>query len=583
MVAGPDIDGRRAGAKEEPEMEAGYWERLANRRAIGRRKMLGLMGSGLTGAALLAACGGDDADDSSTGSDEDGSAQGQPRFTPSEGTAQPGGRMRELQTRTTASFHVYSDLAEGWYLSGKHVYDRLLTAREDERRYRLEAAETVETPDPLTVRFKLKPSVYHDIAPVNGRAVTAADVVACMNFVRDLPRAFNKTFHTQVMESVEAPDNSTVVFHLKKPAAYLFGQALLGDGNGHSIVPPETFDNLTTARPIGSGPFTIDVQQLNVDYVYKKNPKFREASKGIPHVDEWEMKIITDPIAAEAAFRADQLDKIHTSSTTADGLVRDMGSRVRHFRQPGLYVGGFHMNMTKGLPWEDERVREAFWRLTNRQQVVDLALAGYGELPPGLLPVSLTAYQVEAEETDSYQQEDVAKARQLLTAANYDPSRRTNFLVGAGGASEVAQVLQQQFRRGGVETDIDTAQGGLAQLFQRWLANDFEVFFTSSPNGTDPGNTVRLQHSLSWTPSFKGFALMDPALDALIERSEQALDQAENERLVKEIQLTCIKRFTPVRNLYNALDNDVLHLRVQNWELVRAEPIIQTDAWLKQS
>ena len=42
---------------------------------------------------------------------------------------------------------------------------------------------------------------------------------------------------------------------------------------------------------------------------------------------------------------------------------------------------------------KDVRVREAFKRLTNRQQMVDLAYAGEAVLPTGLVPASLKPYQ----------------------------------------------------------------------------------------------------------------------------------------------------------------------------------------------
>ena len=558
-------------------MASNYWHSTLKRRTLDRRRMLGLIGGGLGATALAAACGSDDKQDAPSGKATLG------EFTPSVGSPQPGGRLLG-QTVTLANFNPVEPFGGG--LAASHVYDRPLTSREDTRRYVLEAMETIETPDPVTVIMKLKPGMtYHDFAPVNGRAVKASDIVATQQYVLDLPSAFDKTFQRDYVSKVEAPDDRTVIFRLKKPNAYLFSVSGLGNGSSQVILPPETFDNLATAKQIGSGPYFLDSAQLNGTYLYKRFPRYHQAAKNLPYIAEKEYRTINDSAAQEASFRSGQTDIWTTATPTQIATVpREMGDKMRLFKLPAFNGRAFQLNMDRGFPWQtDVRVREAFWRLINRKQVLDLAESGEGVVPTGVLPVSLAEYQLDAKDTDSYFAEDVAKAKQLLSASGFDLNKDWQFFAGAVFVqSEVAQVLQQLFARAGIKTHVETV-GATSQAYQRWSVNDWEIQISAPPGGDTPAQQLRNQHTKGWSDVYRRFALMDPQIDALIEKSEETVDHQENVRLVKQVQLEVIKKFTSHYLLHTPNSNTMLQERVQNYELTLASPVYRHDMWLRQS
>ena len=71
-------------------------------------------------------------------------------------------------------------------------------------------------------------------------------------------------------------------------------------------------------------------------------------------------------------------------------------------------------------------------------------------------------------------------------------------------------------------------------------------------------------------------------VDALIEKSEAVINFEENQKMVKDIQMLCIQKFSSSYQLVTPNVNVFLSARVQNHELTQVSPVYWHDTWLKQ-
>ena len=107
--------------------------------------------------------------------------------------------------------------------------------------------------------------------------------------------------------------------------------------------------------------------------------------------------------------------------------------------------------------------------------------------------------------------------------------------------------------------------------FQDWLPNymgqrKYQVVIEQSPCDETPGRTIRFLHSTT-TNQNSGFGLHDPMIDALIEKSEEPLDLQENIKLVKQIQIEALKKYSSSRMVLMPDTLMFTDARLQNWSV----------------
>jgi peptide/nickel transport system substrate-binding protein len=409
---------------------ASYWDRFTRDRITRRRALqMAALGAASAGAIAVVGCGGDDDDDG----EETPSGGRTPGTTPSGGGAiKRGGVVRgTLPLITGKDPHPAASFIP--HAVGSYTYSRLMRFKtvegvlpaEDRYRAVPELAESFEHPDETTYIFKINGNAkMHNVPPLNGRKVTATDVV--QSYARYSEKSPNKANLNDVIDTLEAStDDTQVTIKLKAP----FGLFLerIASYQDLWIVPKELVDaNLTEERPAGSGPFLFDVFEPGVKIAWKRNPDyFEQGADGqpLPYLDGVEIILIPDPAQVIAQFSAGQLDTISPAaqlvSTLPSSAVIDKAPRnILNF----LYFEPGSFNADKP-PFNDVRVRQAFSRAIDRDALLGVASPDGGQWAN--IPIQagfsefwwLDPQSSDIGDAGQYYQRDVAEARALFSAA----------------------------------------------------------------------------------------------------------------------------------------------------------------------
>lgn len=206
----------------------------------------------------------------------------------------------------------------------------------------------------------------------------------------------------------------------------------------------------TAKHPIGTGPFKYVSFTPGSQSVFDANPDYWESGK--PYVD----RLVVDSSFTDnnSIFNALLSGNINLFPTLPLVTARSQLSAKQVQILASEFAATsymFLMRVDKG-PFADNRVREAFKLLVNRQAMINAAWAGFGTPAYDLLAPGTDYYASDLKRT-----QDVEKARSLFKAAGV---LGDTFILPTSDASpgmvESATVLAQQAGAAGVKVVVKT-------------------------------------------------------------------------------------------------------------------------------
>ncbi|MFF7309298.1 ABC transporter substrate-binding protein [Streptomyces sp. NPDC008137] len=380
-----------------------------------------------TGAAALAltGCGGGTDDRTDSGSGDKPKRGGRLR------AAFAGGGASETLAPHLAS--LFADVARA-----KALYDKLADYDADlSASPRLAAAwEPNRTLDRWQVT--LREAAFHD-----GRPVTAKDVLHSYRRIADPKQAFRAKASLEPidLDASRATGERTVEFVLKRPTAE-FPNILAAFGA--YIVPEHASD--FDKKPIGSGPFRFVSFAPGRSAVLRRHEDYWD---GAPYLDELEFVVANEESARVNALLAGQVEYAHELNPTTARAHEGRG-QIEIVRLRNSAMQAFCMK-TDRPPFDDRRVREAFFLIADRKELVDGALSGAGETGNDLFG---KGYEYYADGLPQREQ-DLDRARALLKKAGAEKLKVTlDTSAVAAGFTEAAGIFRDQAAKAGVTIDV---------------------------------------------------------------------------------------------------------------------------------
>ncbi|HEV7257536.1 MAG TPA: ABC transporter substrate-binding protein [Bosea sp. (in: a-proteobacteria)] len=357
--------------------------------------------------------------------------------------------------------------------------------------------------DRKTYTFKLRPGVtWHD-----GKPFTAEDVKFSVESIIRPYHSRGKTYFGDVA-AVETPDPLTVVFRLKAPVPFFMNVFQAGEA---PMMPKHGFDGIDVStvaavraapimqNPVGTGPFRFKEWRKGSHITLERNPTYWR--KGFPCLDQIVQRMMPDGASRAIALETGEVDLAPMSSLPEAEAQRLENMPSLEASQAGAEALGPNMWLEVNMrdkPLADLKVRQALSLALDRERIVDVIWYGQGKPARGPVVSGNAAFN-KALKPYEY---NPRKANQLLDEAGYPRGANgvrfkitQNFLPYGENWQRLAEYVRQELGKVGISVETQSADlgGWLKAVYTDW---SFNLTSTFSHNYSDPSIGVeRTFHS----------------------------------------------------------------------------------------
>lgn len=380
--------------------------------------------------------------------------------------------------------------------------------------------------DSLTYTFHLRKGVkFQDGTDFNAEAVKA-------NFDRIMNKENNLRIRgrfvitngdteTNRIESIETPDDNTVVFKLSEPYSPFINKLTLVGMISPAAIEKFGNEGLIT-NPVGTGPYVFKEWVEGDHMTATANPDYWGTKPG---VDSVTIKEVPEAGARTAMLQTGEADFIYPMpadqipAVEADGDITVNATTSTIMRYVTLNTNLKELN--------DVRVRQAMNHAIDRNAYVQLMYAGYGAPATSVMAPSISYYS----EQPSYEY-NLDKAKSLLAEAGYPDGFKLT-LWGDNSTQEVKGMtfVKQQLEQIGIEVEVVPMEPATVSDKIYVPLEDAKInmwYVNWSPSTCDADGAMRaLFYSSMCPPASANTAYYNkPELDDLLDQGISSADPA---------------------------------------------------------
>jgi peptide/nickel transport system substrate-binding protein len=377
--------------------------------------------------------------------------------------------------------------------------------------------------DGLTWTFKLRQGIKF----FNDKEMTSRDVKFTFDRLRD-PEIGAATVGLYAnIESIEAPDEYTVIFTLQNT-----NPDFLKDlGDYHALILDADSKDFATEWN-GTGPFMIESYSPEDRIIFKRNPNYWQKDKDgdqLPYLDGMEFIFLPDSTAQVEALRGGQVDwLIYLPAEYAQSVDEEQGTVL--YRQPSNTAYVLRMRSDR-LPASDNKVRQAFKLATDREAILQAAFQGMGvagrDTPIG--PVYGDFFLDEP-----LPARDIETAKGLLAEAGVGDGLTIDiYCQDRAPVPAICTIWKEQLAEAGVTVNINLVPTDVYYGAENmWMEVDFAVTDWGSRPYPQPYLDLAYVCDAEWNESH----WCDEELDELSAQAAKEMDPAKRAELYHQIQ-----------------------------------------------